>query len=84
MTVLLLELEAMQEHERWLAVDEIAAHIGVNRDTVYKWIERKQLPAHKLGKLWKFKVSEVDEWILAGKAAEQLSDSGTSGSNCAS
>jgi len=64
------ELETMQEQERWLSVEEIAAHLGMNRDTIYKWIERKQMPAHKLGKLWKFKVSEVDEWIRAGKAAE--------------
>jgi excisionase family DNA binding protein len=67
----------MQEQERWLSVEEIAVHLGVNRDTIYKWIERKQMPAHKLGKLWKFKVSEVDEWIRAGKAAEQLSDEGS-------
>jgi len=39
------------------------------------------MPAHKLGKLWKFKVSEVDEWIRAGKAAEQLSDPETPGNN---
>ncbi len=64
----------MQEQERWLSVEEIAAHLGVNRDTIYKWIERKQLPAHKLGKLWKFKVSEIDEWVRAGKAAEDLTD----------
>jgi excisionase family DNA binding protein len=55
-----------------LSVEEIAAHLGVNRDTIYKWIERKQMPAHKLGKLWKFKVSEVDAWIRAGKAGEDM------------
>ena len=56
--------------ERWLSVAEIAAHLGVNPDTIYKWIERKQLPAHKVGRLWKFTASEVDEWVRAGKAAE--------------
>lgn len=56
--------------ERWLSVAEIAAHLGVNPDTIYKWIERKQLPAHKAGRLWKFMASEVDEWVRAGKAAE--------------
>jgi excisionase family DNA binding protein len=56
--------------ERWLSVAEIAAHLGVNPDTIYKWIERKQLPAHKAGRLWKFTASEVDEWVRAGKAAE--------------
>lgn len=57
--------------ERWLSVDEIAAHLGVNPDTIYKWITRKGMPAHKLGRLWKFLASEVDEWIRTGKAGGQ-------------
>ena len=56
--------------ERWLSVDEIAVHLGVNPDTIYKWITRKGMPAHKLGRLWKFMASEVDAWIRTGKAAE--------------
>jgi len=59
------------QQERWLSVDEIAAHMGVNPETVYKWIERKKLPAHKMGRLWKFKASQVDEWVQTGKAAER-------------
>jgi excisionase family DNA binding protein len=59
----------MREQERWLSIQEIAAHLGVNRDTIYKWIVRKQMPAHKVGSLWKFRTSEVDGWILAGKSA---------------
>jgi excisionase family DNA binding protein len=35
--------------DRWLSVEEIAAHLVVKRDTVYKWIDRKRLPAHKVG-----------------------------------
>jgi len=56
--------------ERWLSVDEIAAHLGVNPDTIYKWITRKSMPAHKLGRLWKFMASEVDEWVRTGKAGQ--------------
>ncbi len=56
--------------ERWLSVHEIAAHLGVNRDTIYKWIERKKMPAHKVGRLWKFLASEVDRWVKGGKAAD--------------
>lgn len=59
------------EEERWLSVAEIAVHLGVKRDTVYKWIDRKQMPAHKVGKLWKFKASEIDSWVKSGEAAEQ-------------
>lgn len=55
--------------ERWLSVDEIAAHLGVNPDTIYKWITRKSMPAHKVGKLWKFLASEIDEWVKGGHAS---------------
>ena len=54
--------------ERWLSVEEIATHLGVSRDTVYKWIGRKHLPGHKIGKLWKFSTKEVDEWVRSGGA----------------
>lgn len=60
--------EMMQE--RWLSVEEIAAHLGVNRDTIYKWLVRKKMPAHKIGSLWKFLASEVDARVKAGKAAQ--------------
>ncbi len=56
--------------ERWLSVEEIAAHLGVNRDTIYKWLVRKKMPAHKVGRLWKFLASEVDAWVKGGKAAQ--------------
>jgi excisionase family DNA binding protein len=59
-------------HERWLSVEEIAAHLGVNPDTIYKWIGRKKMPAHKLGRLWKFLASEVDQWVKAGRAAKDV------------
>ena len=57
--------------DRWLSVDEIALYLGVKRDTVYKWIDRKQMPAHKVGRLWKFNASKVDEWVRAGGADEE-------------
>jgi excisionase family DNA binding protein len=57
--------------ERWLSVEDIAAHLGVNRDTIYKWIERKKMPAHKVGRLWKFLASEIDAWVKGGQAAQK-------------
>ena len=55
--------------ERWLSVDEIAEHLGVSRDTIYNWINEKKMPAHKVGKLWKVRTKEVDDWIHSGKSA---------------
>lgn len=54
--------------DRWLSVDEICAHLGVSRDTVYKWIKQKDMPAHRVGRLWKFKKDEVDSWVRGGGA----------------
>jgi excisionase family DNA binding protein len=55
--------------DRWLSVDEIAEYLGVRRDTIYRWINDKDMPAHKLGRLWKFKKGQVDAWVEAGGAA---------------
>ena len=55
--------------DSWLSVDVIAAHLGVSRDTLYRWIERRKMPAHKVGRLWKFQKDEVNAWVRAGGAA---------------
>ena len=61
--------------DRWLSVEEIANHLGVKRDTVYKWIDRKRMPAHKVGRLWKFRRDEIDEWVRSGGADDRERDS---------
>jgi excisionase family DNA binding protein len=54
--------------EPWTSVEDVARHLGVAKDSVYRWIDRRSLPAHKIGRLWKFKISEVDDWVRAGGA----------------
>lgn len=48
--------------------EKVAQHLGLVKDTAYRWRGRKDLPAHKIGRLWKFQLSEVDEWVRAGGA----------------
>ena len=55
---------------RWLSISEICKHLGVSNDTVYKWINKYGMPAHRMGRLWKFKKDQVDAWVEAGSAAE--------------
>jgi excisionase family DNA binding protein len=52
--------------EPWYSVEEIARHLGVSKEMIYKWLDKQAIPAHRLGKLWKFKPSEVDEWVKSG------------------
>jgi excisionase family DNA binding protein len=54
--------------DRWLSVDELTEYLGVSRDTVYTWLSTKALPGHKVGRLWKFKREEIDDWVRAGHA----------------
>ncbi|MBI5446672.1 MAG: helix-turn-helix domain-containing protein [Deltaproteobacteria bacterium] len=54
--------------EPWVSVEEVAKHLGVAKDSIYRWIEGKGLPARRVGRLWKFKLSEVDAWVRAGGA----------------
>jgi len=63
--------------DRWLSVDEIADHLGIKRDTVYKWISERQMPGHKIGRLWKFNKMEVDEWVRTGGANVSQTDKKT-------
>ena len=60
--------------DRWLSVEEIAAHLGIKRETVYTWIDTKGMPAHKVGRLWKFQKNEVDEWVRKGGAAPSTTE----------
>lgn len=65
---------AMQD--RWLSVEEIAEYLGVSKDTIYGWVSSKGMPGHKVGRFWKFKREEIDEWVRAGGAAMATSREG--------
>ena len=65
----------MTKHEsesksRWLSVDDIAQHLGVSKETIYRWAEKGKIPSHKVGRQWKFNLQQVDEWVFSGKADE--------------
>ena len=60
--------------EPWVSVEALAKHLGVAKDSVYRWIDHKGLPAHKVGRLWKFKLSEVDDWVRSGGTVDHGSE----------
>ena len=54
--------------EKWISIEEAAEHLGVKASTIRDWIRKeKNIPAHKVGKQWKFKYSEIDAWVESGK-----------------
>lgn len=60
----------MELSDRWLSVEEVAKYLGISKETVYRWLEKKKIPAYRIGKLWKFQHSEIELWVKSGQAKE--------------
>ena len=57
--------------DKWINTDEVAEYLGVKATTIREWIKKNNgIPAHKIGRQWKFKKEELDEWVKSGKSAE--------------
>lgn len=61
----------MQNNEDyWIGIVEAAEYMGISVETIRSWIKKKNgVPAHKIGKMWKFKKNELDKWIKSGESA---------------
>lgn len=59
----------MENIERWVSSKDVAEHLGINKDTLQRWIKNETIPCHRVGRLWKFKISEIDAWVQNGGAA---------------
>jgi len=64
----------MKASGSWASVDDVAGPSRYRRDTVYRWIEKTGLPAQGIGRLWKFKLSDVDDWVRRGQSGEVMDD----------
>ena len=49
--------------EQLVNVDQLAGYLGVKESTVYQWVHEGKLPNYKVGKLVKFRISEVEDWL---------------------
>lgn len=56
--------------EGWVTLAQVAEHLQVSQDTVHRWREQKGLPAHRVGRVWRFKLSGIDDWVRANGGSE--------------
>lgn len=56
--------------EKWVNIEDIAEHLSLSIDTIRAWVKEGKLPVYRAGKRYKFKISEVDEWVREGKIKE--------------
>lgn len=56
--------------DKWFNIEDIAEYLSITQDTARTWVREEKLPAYKVGRRYKFKLSEVDEWVREGKIKE--------------
>ncbi len=60
----------MATEEGWVGIAEVAAHLQVTKESIYRWVDTKGLPAHRVGRLLRFRLSQVDEWVQSNTSTE--------------
>ena len=56
-------------NDNWISLEETAIYLGVSKDTIRNWIKKTDIPAHKIGRAWKFKKSELDDLVKSVRSA---------------
>ena len=57
--------------DRWLTVDDICKYLSITKDTVYKWIEQKGMPASNIGRKWLFRKEDIDDWVKSKSNSDE-------------
>lgn len=55
--------EILMDAEKWLSMKQICTYLGISRDTATKWIKNKDMPAHRIDRIYRFDKDEIDEWM---------------------
>lgn len=65
------DVMGMINQDNYINLDEAAKYLGIKPTTLRSWIKdpKNEVPAHKVGRMWKFKRSEIDVWVNSGKSA---------------
>ena len=56
-----------------LTIEEVAKYLRVSDRTVYDWAQKGEIPAGKIGTVWRFKKSEVENWVNAKLSSSSFS-----------
>ena len=65
----------MSLNKEILTPEEVQEYLHIKQRTLYRWINEETIPAFKLGGSWRFKKSEIDEWINKKRNSKFKQDS---------
>lgn len=58
----------MVDH-KWISIEELSEYLGISAVTIHSWIRSgKDIPAVRIGRQWRFRIEEIDEWIESGRS----------------
>lgn len=67
-----MEKPATISAKRYLSVDEIAEYLGVSKFSIYRWIDRREIPFIPMGRMRKFDPVVIDEWMKKRSVATKV------------
>ena len=52
--------------ETYLTIEELASHLKLAVKTIRRWLLNREIPFHKIKKVIRFRLSEIERWIENG------------------
>jgi excisionase family DNA binding protein len=62
------------EPQSFLTPQEVSSLLRVSVYTVRRWIKEGSLPAYKVGRGWRIRESDLDEWLGQQRLASMTSE----------
>jgi len=53
----------MEEMERLIDIEDVATYLKLQKQTIYNWLRQGKLTGIKMGHVWRFRRSDIDEWL---------------------
>lgn len=50
-----------------MTLEEVAGFLRLSKDSVYRLVQGGKIPASKVGTQWRFRKSEIDNWLEENK-----------------
>ncbi len=58
-------------NKRLININELSEYIGLSTNTIYSWVSQRRIPFVKCGRLTKFDIQRIDEWIKESSVEEK-------------
>jgi len=58
-------------NKRLININELSEYIGMSPSTIYSWVSQRRIPFVKCGRLTKFDLERINEWIEESSVEEK-------------